>query len=381
MTSRFLLARRAFVCGVVALLAGATLQAAESTPAAAPAPAGDAATAATTTDAPKYRLRYRFKAGETIRWQVEHRARVTTTVSGSTQTAETLSRSIKVWRVKEMAAAPQPAVIFEHLVENVEMRQKVSGREEVVYNSATDVVAPAGFEQAAQSVGVVLARVTMDLRGVIVNREGNATTEAEAQSPLTLPLPEGDVPVGHTWYAPSETTVKLSSGETRVIKLRQRCTLAEVRDGIAKIEVESQVITPIREEPEIEAQLIQRQSAGELQFDLAAGRLLAQRLELDKRVVGFSGDQSSLHYVTRFTEDLVPAIPTVSRPLIKPRPTAAAQTPDADAVAGKPADDEATTSPRVAKTPEAVEPEDEPAKKKPPTKSKGKPARPNLRRR
>ena len=380
MNSRFLLARRAFVCGVVTLLAGATLQAAESTPATASAPAGDAATAAPSADAPKYRLRYRFKAGETIRWQVEHRARVTTTVSGSTQTAETLSRSIKVWRVKEMAAAPQPAVIFEHLVENVEMRQKISGREEVVYNSATDVVAPAGFEQAAQSVGVVLARVTMDLRGVIVNREGNATTDAEAQSPLTLPLPEGDVPVGHTWYAPSETTVKLSSGESRLIKLRQRCTLAEVRDGIAKIEVESQVLTPIREEPEIEAQLIQRQSAGELQFDLAAGRLLAQRLELDKRVVGFSGDQSSLHYVTRFTEDLVPSIPTVSRPLIKPKPPAAAQAAAADAVAGKPAGDE-STSPRVAKTPDAVEPEEEPAKKKPPTKSKGKPARPNLRRR
>ena len=377
MTSQFLLARRAFVFSVFALFGGVALQAADSTEA--PASAGDANAPATAADAPKYRLRYRFKAGETIRWQVEHRARVTTTVSGSTQTAETLSRSIKVWRVKEMAAAPQPAVIFEHMVENVEMRQKISGREEVVYNSATDVVAPAGFEAAAQSVGVVLARVTMDLRGVIVNREGDATTEAEAQSPLTIPLPEEEIPVGHTWYAPSETTVKLSSGESRVIKLRQRCTLAEVRDGIAKIEVESQVITPIREEPEIEAQLIQRQSAGELQFDLKAGRLLAQRLELDKRVVGFSGEQSSLHYVTRFTEDLVPAIPTVSRPLIKPAPTVAA--PAADAVAEKPTDEEATTSPRVAKTPDAVESEEEPAKKKPPTKSKGKPARPNLRRR
>jgi hypothetical protein len=219
------------------------------------------------------------------------------------------------------------------------------------------------------------------LRGVIVNREGSASTDAEAQSPLTIPLPEGDVPVGHTWYAPSETTVKLSSGESRVIKLRQRCTLSEVRDGIAKIEVESQVITPVREEPEIEAQLIQRQSAGELQFDLAAGRLLTQRLELDKRVVGFSGDQSSLHYVTRFTEDLLPGIPTISRPLKKPAATETVPPGDSDVVADKPAGDETTASPRVAKTPDAVEPADEPAKKKAPTKSKGKPARPNLRRR
>src|SRR5487761_720699 len=60
-----------------------------------------------------YKLRYKFKPGETVRWEVEHRAKVRTTVSApapsgappadvvasSTQTAETLSTSIKVWKV------------------------------------------------------------------------------------------------------------------------------------------------------------------------------------------------------------------------------------------------------------------------------------------
>ncbi|MBX9791271.1 MAG: hypothetical protein K2Y37_20315 [Pirellulales bacterium] len=339
--------------------------------------AGNGSDAAAESTDKTYRLRYRFKAGETIRWQVEHRARVTTTVSGSTQTAETLSRSIKVWRIKELAAAPQPAVVFEHLVENVEMRQKLSGREEVVYNSATDVVPPAGFEQAAQSVGVVLARVTMDLRGIIVQR-GGAVADAEGQSPLTLPLPEEAVPVGHTWYAPSETTVKLKDGQVRTVKLRQRCTLAEVRDGIAKIEVESQIITPIRDQPELEAQLIQRQSSGELQFDIAAGRLLSHRLELDKRVVGFSGEQSSLHYVTRFTEELVPAVPTVT---VGPRKPAPPTAPNAGTISDTASDSGPAPGPRVAKTPDAAQPTSESPAKKPSAKSKGKPGRSNLRRR
>jgi hypothetical protein len=30
-------------------------------------------------------------------------------------------------------------------------------------------------------------------------------------------------------------------------------------------------------------------------------------LDLDKRVVGFAGESSSLHYTTRFSEELVPA--------------------------------------------------------------------------
>ena len=38
---------------------------------------------------PTYLLRYKFQPGETLRWNVLHRNRVRTTVSGTTQTAET----------------------------------------------------------------------------------------------------------------------------------------------------------------------------------------------------------------------------------------------------------------------------------------------------
>ncbi len=40
-----------------------------------------------------YTLRYQFHPGETLRWDVEHRTRVRTSVSGTTETVETLSKS------------------------------------------------------------------------------------------------------------------------------------------------------------------------------------------------------------------------------------------------------------------------------------------------
>ena len=82
----------------------------------------------------KYDLQYKFQPGEIVRWDVEHRATIRTTVSGTTQTAETLSRSVKVWRVKEINDAGEAR--FEHLVESVDMRQKLTGRQEVRYKTS-----------------------------------------------------------------------------------------------------------------------------------------------------------------------------------------------------------------------------------------------------
>jgi hypothetical protein len=60
-------------------------------------------------------------------------------------------------------------------------------------------------------------------------------------------------------------------------------------------------LTPIHD-PTIEAQLIQRLSEGQLRFDIAAGRILEQQLDLNRHVINFSGPSSSMHYLTRFTE-------------------------------------------------------------------------------
>jgi hypothetical protein len=72
-------------------------------------------------------------------------------------------------------------------------------------------------------------------------------------------------------------------------------------------------LTPISD-PAIEAQLIQRLPSGSVRFDIAAGRVIAQQMDLDKRVIGFSGPASSMHCLTRLTEELLPSrVDTVER--------------------------------------------------------------------
>lgn len=261
----------------------------------------------------KYTLRYKFQVGDTLRWEVVHRAKIKTTVSGTTQTAETVSTSVKAWQIKE--ALPEGNIVFEHVVESVDMWHKLTGRQELRYNSKSGEEPPPGYENVAESIGVVLATITLDATGQIVSRENNDDVKsAENDGPITIPLPEDPVAVGGKWSFPHDIQVPLPGGTIKRIKSNQKFTLESVKSGVATIGVSTQILTPIHD-PAIEAQLIQRETNGTVRFDIDDGRIVSQQMDLDKRVVGFRGEASSLHYVTRFTEELLQEqTQTASRP-------------------------------------------------------------------
>jgi len=72
----------------------------------------DDAPSAAQPDAKKYTLQYKFKPGEVIRTQVLHRVSLDTTIAGSTQTAETTSGSVKVWKITDVD--PSGKITLEH---------------------------------------------------------------------------------------------------------------------------------------------------------------------------------------------------------------------------------------------------------------------------
>jgi hypothetical protein len=290
----------------------------EPTPSESPAAAeADPVKAPAPPDPPvkKYDLKYQFTAGELLRTEVVHQATVQTTIQGTSQTAETRSTSIKTWQID--AVDDDGTVTFVHMVESIDMRQKAQGHKEVHYSSATDSDAPPGYEDVAKAVGVPLTIVTMDNRGKILKRQEKRSQPASISTQMTMPLPDHPVAVGETWSSPIDIDVVLKDGATKKIKTRQKFTLDDVADDLATIGIDSQILTPIHD-PAIEAQLIQRLSTGSIRFDMSAGRMLGQQLDLDRHVIGFSGPASSMHYVTRFTEKLLKA----------PTETARAQEPE-----------------------------------------------------
>jgi hypothetical protein len=262
-------------------------------------------------EAEKYNLHYSFHSGETIRWKVEHRSNVRTTVSGTTQTAETVSLSVKAWQVIDVK--PDGTTTFQNTIEQVDMRQLLSGCDEVRYNSRTDDKAPPGFEDTAKSVGVPLATITVDATGKVLQRHDTKPRPAGApkdpvalhESWITIPLPTEAVPIGHTWSLPLDMDIPLEGGAIKKVKAMQQFTLEDVKTGVATIRVSTEILTLITD-PAVESQLVQRESSGRVRFDIDAGRIIGQQMDIDKHVVGFRGDASSIHYVNRFSEQLMP---------------------------------------------------------------------------
>jgi hypothetical protein len=253
---------------------------------------------------PKHTLKYKFTPGEIVRTKVLQRVVLDTTIAGSTQTAETTSGSVKLWKITNVADGQ---ITLEHSVESVDMRQKVTGRQEVTYNSETDRVPPPAYEGVAKSIGVPLTVVTMDSAGKVLKRtEKRPSAGGDSQSSqMVVPLPSEPLPVGESWNVPLDITIPLENGISKIIKTRQHYTLEKVANGVASISVVTQVLTPVNN-PKIQSQLIQRLTKGTIRFDIDGGRVLSQELELDEQVLGFQGDDSNLHFVGRFTEEYLP---------------------------------------------------------------------------
>ena len=118
--------------------------------------------------AEKYDLKYRFRKGEQVRYNVVHLVTMETRIKGITKIAKSRSVSTKLWRISDID--PKGNITFVYFVERANMWQSLTGQKEVRYNSETDKTAPPRYQSVASSIGVPISRVTINNRGKIVKR-------------------------------------------------------------------------------------------------------------------------------------------------------------------------------------------------------------------
>jgi hypothetical protein len=250
----------------------------------------------------KVKLAYKFRLGDVLRYSVKYSNDIESTIDGTSQQAETMSESIKAWKVTDVL--PNGEIEFVHLVEHIRMSNRVPNRAVTDYDSQRDKTPPPGFEQAARAVGVPLSVLRIKPSGEIVARvEKHPQPEVTDDMPITLRLPDGPIAVGEEWDESYDVAVDQKSGAQQQVRTRRVCQLETVQNGIATISVEYQVLTPVS--AFVESQLVERMAKGNVRFDIAKGRIASQQLDVDRRVLGFSGDSSMMHFVSRLEERLL----------------------------------------------------------------------------
>lgn len=250
----------------------------------------------------KHLLKYRFKAGEVLRYEVDQRSSVRNTMEGTTQEAQTKTVSTKAWKVIDVM--PNGEIEFINLVEKVKMQNKLPDRAAMTFDSSSKGDPPPGFEDASRAIGVPLSAIRMSPQGKVISRKvKHHQPAADPHEQITFLLPEKAIAVGDSWLQPQEILVKLSEGGSKSIQARRKHTLKSVKNGIAVISTEFQVLSPTS--PSIDGQIAHRMVKGEIRFDVEKGRIVAQQLKGDERVLGFAGPSSSMHLVTRLEEKIL----------------------------------------------------------------------------
>jgi hypothetical protein len=250
--------------------------------------------------AEEVKLVYKLKAGDTIRTKVTHLATVDTNVKGTQQVVKTRSISCKTWQVEKVDAKGNAT--FTHAVEWVDLWNQVTDRPEIKYDSRVDEKAPPGYEHVSLSIGQPLATITINAAGRITARKDNQPSLNLGIGDLTVPLPEKPIKVGEKWHVDEEVKLQDEQKRVKTVQVRHQYTLDQVETGVATITVGTQSLTPI-DDPRFEAQLVQRMQKGTIRFDVDAGRVISRQMDLDETVIGFSGADSNMHYVARYSEE------------------------------------------------------------------------------
>jgi hypothetical protein len=252
-------------------------------------------------DSTTYDLRYKFSLGDELRYEATHRASIRSTIDQTTQAAQTKTDSVKLWKITDVL--PNGDIELMNVVERVRMVNQLPDRDPTEFDSARDATPPPGFEDAARAVGVPLSVLRITPRGRIVARDVKVRQQSvEQDAPVVLRLPNKPVTIGETWDDPFDVKVTLENGGTKIVQTRRRHKLTAVSNGIATIQVTYQVLSPI--DAIAECQLVQRLMEGEVKFEIESGRVVNQQMDIDKRILGFAGPTSSMHYVMRMEEKL-----------------------------------------------------------------------------
>lgn len=265
--------------------------------------AAGAAAGSAADDGDPVRLEYRFREGETVSMSVAHRARTETTIGGTTQATDTATDSTKRWRI--VSVDGEGRATLEHSVDDVTMTSRTSDRGEVRWSSRGDDPPPRGYEGVRETIGRPLSRVVIDRSGRVLSRTDILATPQSATGDLmVVPLPDGPVEPGAEWSVPQEIVVEVPGGPRKAVKTRLRYRLEAVRDGVATLSVDTTVLTPV-DDPRLEARLLERIWDGTIDFDIPSGRVVRRTTGIDRRVVGFSGQQSSVRYRSSLEERLL----------------------------------------------------------------------------
>ncbi|MBL8848043.1 MAG: hypothetical protein JNG89_00075 [Planctomycetaceae bacterium] len=257
----------------------------------------------TAADGPKHSLQYKFAADSALHYTVGNESTIDVQVSDTQEEVQHSSEAGRLLRTVSLNS--NGSANLEVMIEYVNLS---AGNSAISWDSRSGEPPPAQFQGIEKTVGRPLMIITVASTGEVIAAESDGKmadkSQLEAAQFDLLPLlPASPVAIGESWTEPFEVEVQTQAKLPRTISLQRLYTLRAIDNGIAEIDIRTNVLTPLQD-PMEEGQLIQRTPSGTLRFDIARGRMLERIMKLDNKVVGWQGPQTTLHVVRTLQESL-----------------------------------------------------------------------------
>lgn len=259
-------------------------------------------------------LRYKFTVGQTVHYEVTSDGEITTQVAEASETTKNKSQSKKHFRV--ISVTPEGEGDLELVIDWVRLEAQFGDEKPVVYQSDDENLRPPQFKGVDAVVGKAQATIRFSSLGKLIKKPGTETKPEAGANPVEsylIPLPEKPVAEGETWKERFEVEVLTQDKLPLRVAMLRSFKLAKVAEGKATIDFRTSILTPI-EDPALSAQLIQRETAGQVVFDIASGTIEKRTSALDRTVVNPFGPKTSLRATASYLETALPASSLAAQP-------------------------------------------------------------------
>ncbi len=265
----------------------------------------------------KYTLQYKFLTAKNVIYSVENKSEVELQQGAAEQHVEHSELTDKHYQV--ISTDLQGNCVLELSIDRVQMSAAVDGGDSVTFDSQRGEKAPPEFEGVADKIGQPHVRVKVSPTGEVLSVQqltqdheqplavkDVVTAKNAGKLDVLVRLPDEPVSIGDVWKERFEDEIVVGEKLKKAVTIQRTYTLTAIDGHRATIQLDTSVITPIRE-PEQEAQLIQKTPSGTIVFDMERGLVLSRETSLDRKVVGFSGPKSFIRNITTRKERYVEA--------------------------------------------------------------------------
>jgi hypothetical protein len=246
---------------------------------------------------------FRWEKSQVLSYRVKHDTAVAEVIDGQKHAFKSQLELLKRYRVVDVDGDGIATV--EYSLAAMRNEQVRPNGEVYRFDSADPAKStPELRGQLGKYIGTTLAVLRIDRAGKVIAVKQGPAARHMAEPPFTLVLPGSAVREGQAWTRDFEVTLEppLGTGEKHAAQQEFRCT--KLVDGKVAIALKT-VFKAMPESVQEQMPLLQKEAQGDVVFDVAAGRVEAVRLTIDRTLMNHQGEGSSYRYQSTYVEELI----------------------------------------------------------------------------